>query len=102
MRDGAHAVAPAAHAHAAGGDGVVEFVAGAAGFGDIEVDEVCLDFGGVDADAGDLGQAMGQQLGVGVVLGQAVDVVAQGVDAGGGDDAGLTHGPAELVFVAAR
>ena len=46
-------------------------------------------------DAGDLGQALGQAARVGVVLGQAVDVVVERVDAGGGDDAGLAHRAAE-------
>ena len=51
-----------------------------------------------DRDAGDLGEAVGQEAGVGVVVREAVDVVVEGVEAGGGDDAGLAHGAAELML----
>ena len=56
--------------------------------------------GGLDGDARDLGHAPRQGGGVGVVLGQAVDVVLQGVDTGGGVHAALAHRAAEPLLPA--
>ena len=43
-----------------------------------------------------------QATSVGVVVGQPLDVVAQGVDAAGRNDAGLTHRAAHLLLAAPR
>src|SRR5690606_37633690 len=91
-----------AHAHAARDQPVVELLRRAAGARHVEEDDVRLDLGRVDGNAGDLTQAGSEQLGVGVVLGQALDVVLQRVDARRGDDPGLAHRPAEHVLVAPR
>ena len=47
------------------------------------------------------GQSVGQPAGTDVVLGQALDVVGQGVAGGRGQDTGLAHGPAEALLPAA-
>ena len=64
----------------------------------VEPDDVGLDARRIELDAGDLGKPLGQMAGVGVVLGQALDVVIERVQAGGGDDPGLAHGAADLLL----
>ena len=68
---------------------------------DVDLDEVRLDLLEVDRDAR-LVQPLAEAAGAGVVLGQPLDVVVEGVDARGGDDPGLAHRAAELVLVAPR
>ena len=75
-----------------------EFGAGHAGLLDVEEDEVGV--GALDRDAGDLGELAGEQTGVLVIFGQAVDVMVQRVEASGGADAGLAHGAADPLFPA--
>ena len=72
-----------------------------AGVGDVEDDDVGLHCGRVDLDAGELGEAFGEELGVGVVLGEALDVVLEAEAGAGGDDARLAHRAAEHLLVAA-
>ena len=55
----------------------------------------------VDREAGG-GQAVGEGACTRVVLGEPLDMVVERVEARGRDDAGLAHGPAEEMLVAAR
>ncbi len=55
---------------------------------------------GVDLDAVDLGQALGEELGVGVVVGEPLDVVLEAVAGAGGDESRLAHRAAEHLLVA--
>lgn len=87
-----------AKADAVGGEAFEEIGAGDAGGGDVEHNDVRFDRGDVDGDALDFGQALRQRLGLGVVVGEAIDVVLQGIDAGRRDDAGLAHSAAEQVL----
>ncbi len=73
---------------------LIKYLPGDRKTGQLKKDQVRLHR--LDADPLDFGQAPGQKLGVGVVFGQTLDVVFQGVNSSGGDDARLAHGPAEL------
>ena len=75
-----------------------QLVARHAGAVGVEEDQVGVGF--LHHHARDLPQAAGQRLGVGVVLGQAIDVVVERVEAGGGADAGLAHRAAEALLPA--
>ena len=68
---------------------------------DVELDEVRLDLVEVDREAGRM-PALGEPARAGVVVRQTLDVVVEGVHAGGGDDARLAHGAAEQVLLAPR
>ncbi len=68
---------------------------------DVELDEVRLDLVEVDREPGRV-PALGEPARAGVVVGQPLDVVVEGVHAGGGDDPGLAHGAAEQVLLAPR
>ena len=81
-------------------DGLDDAGRAQAGAGDVEEDEVGLDPLHVDGEARNLGQPLGEAAGVGVVLAEALDVVAQGVDPAGRDDPGLAHRAAEGLLVA--
>ena len=83
-----------------GSQGGREFGAGQAGFGDVEIDHIGLNRRRIEVQTVDPGQPLGQGLSVGVILGQAVDMMLQGVNAGRRDDPGLAHGAAELMFEA--
>ena len=67
-----------------------------------EDDDVGLHGGGIELDAGQRGEALGQPPGARVVVGQALDVVVERVEAGGGDDARLAHGAAQHLLPAPR
>ncbi len=54
-------------------------------------DDVRLDQAGVETRARELREAVGEDPGVLVVLGEAVDVMVECVQAAGGDDAGLAE-----------
>ena len=69
--------------------------AGAIGFEENEVG-----FGLLHLDAGNLRQSLRQRAGIGVVVGEPVDMVIERVDAGGGADAGLAHRAAEALLPA--
>ena len=51
--------------------------------------------GEIDPDAGQLCDGLGQMAGVFVIFGQALDVVVDGVEGRGGENAGLSHPAAE-------
>ena len=51
-------------------------------------------------EALDVGDALGEVAGVVVVLGEAVPVVLQRIERGGGDDAGLAHRAAQHLLLA--
>ena len=68
---------------------------------DGQLDEVGLDLVQVDRQPG-LEQAFREPARPRVILGEPVDVVVEGVDAGGRDDPGLAHRPAEQVLEAPR
>jgi hypothetical protein len=57
-----------------------------------------LDRGRIQRQPGQPGDGLGEDLGVGVVLGQALDVVVECIEACGGDDTGLAHGAAQALF----
>ena len=63
--------------------------------GDVEEDDVGVDVVGVYTDAVDFREALCEFLGVLVVFVEAFDHVVEGVDAGGSDDAYLSHSGAE-------
>ena len=67
-----------------------------------EDDDVRLDGGEVELDVVAAQQLLGEQAGVGVVVGQALDVVGQRVRAGRREDAGLAHRPARHAPVPVR
>lgn len=58
---------------------------------DIEEDHVGLDVVGIEFEPGDVGEALGETLGVGVIVGEPFAVVIEGVEGGGGEDAALAH-----------
>ena len=65
-------------------------------------DDVGLDGGDVEHDAGRARQRLGEAARVGVILGEPRDVVLERVQAGGGEDAGLAHAAAEHLAPAVR
>src|SRR3989441_10911402 len=64
--------------------------------------DVGLDRRGIELHTGQAGQPLGEASGVGMVLGQALDVMPERVHAGGGDDARLAHGSAPLLLASPR
>src|SRR5262245_55620516 len=70
--------------------------------GQLEEDDVGLDRRRIEADTGQARQALGEPPSVGVILGQALHVMAKRVHAAGCDDAGLAHGAAHLLLAAPR
>ena len=56
---------------------------------------------GIEFQAGGCADGVGEDAGVGVVFGQAVDVVLERVERAGGDDAGLAPAAAECFAMAA-
>src|SRR5258705_62453 len=68
----------------------------------LEEHDVGLDRRRIEAHAGQAGQALGEPPGVGVILGQALHVVAERVHAASPDDAGLAHGAAHLLLASPR
>ena len=67
---------------------------------DLEVDDVGLDRIEVELQPGNARHPLGETAGVAVVVGEAVDVVIEGVDPGRGEDAGLAHRSAETLLPA--
>ena len=88
--DQAQAV-PAAAQHA----GVAQPLDGAGGALGARSTKTILVCGGSSRHARQALQPLGQRAGVGMVVGQAVDVVVQRVQRGGGQHAGLAHAAAE-------
>src|SRR3546814_1438406 len=82
MRDDADARAGAAEIDAPFLQGVAERVGGHAGAGDVEEHDVGLDLLRVDLDARQVAQRLREQAGVGVILGEALDIVLERIDAG--------------------
>ena len=68
---------------------------------DVDLHEVRLDALEVDRHAL-RGPALGEPARARVVVGEPLDVVVERVEAGGGDDPGLAHRPAEAVLLDAR
>ena len=67
-----------------------------------EDDDVGLDGGRVDGNAVQGGQPLGQGLGVGVIVGQALHHLRHGHNARGGDHPGLAHPAAHRLAIAPR
>src|SRR4029453_11739697 len=102
MRDRANQARPRrAHAHAASEQPLDGHRRGQLA-GQLEEHDVGLDRRRVEAHARQAGQTLGEPPRVGVVLGQALDVVAERVHAAGRDDAGLAHGAAHLLLAPPR
>ena len=92
--DGADGVrAEGEHADSGGVQGRGELGSGSGG--DVEEDDVRGDGGGIDGDAGEGGEAEGEGAGIGVIVGESCAVMFEGVECGGGEDAGLAHAAAE-------
>src|SRR6267378_2394207 len=70
--------------------------------GRLEEHDVGLDARGIQANAGQPREPLGQPPRVGVIVGQTLDVMPERVDAARGDDAGLAHGAAHLLLAAPR
>src|SRR5262245_44169761 len=70
--------------------------------GQLEEDDVGVDRRRIEAQTGQAGQPLGEPPSVGVILGQALHVVAQRVHAAGRDDAGLPHRTAHLLLAPPR
>src|SRR6267378_827739 len=70
--------------------------------GRLEEHDVRLDARGIQANAGQPREPLGQPPRVGVIVGQTLDVMPERVDAARGDDAGLAHGAAHLLLAAPR
>ena len=68
---------------------------------DFEDHDVRVDDLRIELQAGRCADRFGEDAGVGVVFGQAVDVVLERVERAGGDDAGLPHAAAERFAMAA-
>src|SRR5437868_7394225 len=68
----------------------------------LENNDVGFDLGGAQFEQRARADGFDKDLDVGVVVGEAVDVVFQGVQSGGGDDAGLTHAASQDFARAAR
>ncbi|MFM1941617.1 MAG: hypothetical protein RI897_599 [Verrucomicrobiota bacterium] len=81
------------HAHSGLIEGVGEF--GCIDAGDMDHEDIGFDRDGVDLHAGGGGESSGELLGVEVIFSEAVAVVFEGVEGGGGEDAALAHGAAE-------
>src|SRR5437763_7522876 len=64
----------------------------------LEENDVRLDGGRVDAHARQIGEPLRQAARVGVIVGEPLHVMAQGIDAARGDDTGLAHGAAHLLL----
>jgi len=77
------------------GEAVCELIAGQAVCGEVEVDHVGDDGVKVDGQAVYLGDAFCQAPGVCVVVGEAICHLLKRDDAGGGDDAALSHAAAD-------
>src|SRR5262245_32447801 len=102
VRDRANqARARRAHAHAPSGQPLDGHRRGQLA-GQLEEDDVGLDRRRIEADAGQAGQALGEPPSVGVILGQALHVMAKRVHATGSDDAGLAHRAAHLLLAPPR
>ena len=57
--------------------------------------DVGLDGGAIEIDAGEASEAIGDERGVGVIVGETLDVVVECVQRGGGEEADLAHRAAE-------
>lgn len=96
MRHRAHAFAVGGgHADAVGFQALAEFGGRAEFRVGAEDDDVGVDFRRVEFQPWRLADGVGEQFGVGVIFGEAVDVVVQRVEGGGGEDAGLAPAAAE-------
>ena len=81
---GPYAVSSGADTDRVAGQALGEFRRVDAGPGRVEEHHVGVDAVMGEPEAGDVRQAPGQPRRVGVVVGQAIDVVLEGVDPGGG------------------
>jgi methyl-accepting chemotaxis protein len=98
MGAGANPVVHHRQEHAALAKGLDQPVAGDAGA--IRLEEHQIGFRLLHLDAVDLRQAAGQRPGIGVIVGEAVDVVVERVDAGRRANAGLPHRTAQSLLPA--
>ena len=64
----------------------------------IEEDQVRL--GLIDGDAGNLREAAGERAGIGMIVGEPVDMMIERVEAGSGANTALTHRASETLFPA--
>ena len=76
-----------------------EPIGGAPGRIDAEENHVRVNLVGEEPDIFDVFNALGQAACVGVVLGEAFDVMFEGVEGGRGQDAGLPHSAAQDLAV---
>src|SRR6185312_1986961 len=91
-----HAEPDAVAPHGSG----IELIPSQAGLVNVEDHDVRLHGARFELDPGNAGQLLRQLPGPLVILGQPIDVVLQGIDAGGGNDPGLPHGAPETLLVA--
>ena len=98
MGAGADAAVHHGEQHAALAQRLDHLVAGDAGAVGLEEHQIGL--GLLHLDAVDLRQPARQRAGIGVIVGEAVDVMVERVDAGRGADAGLPHRAAEALLPA--
>jgi hypothetical protein len=98
MRAGADAPVHHREQNAALAQGLDQLVAGDAGA--IRLEEHQIGLGLLHLDAIDLRQPPCQRAGVGMIVGEAVDVMVERRDAGRGANAGLPHRSAEALFPA--
>ena len=93
-----HAEPDAVAPHGAG----IELITGQPGLVNVEDHDVRLHRARIELDPGNAGELQGQLPGPLMILGQPVDVMLQGIDAGGGNDPGLPHGAPEALLDSAR
>ena len=98
MRAGANAAVHHREQNAALAQGLDHLVAGDAGA--VRLEEHQIGLGLLHLDAVDLRQPARQRARIGVIVGEAVDVMVERVDAGRGANAGLPHRSAEALFPA--
>ena len=98
MGAGANAAVHHGEQDAALAQGLDHFVAGDASA--VRLEEHQIGLGLLHLDAVDLRQPARQRPRIGVIVGEAVDVMVERVDAGGRSNAGLPHRPAEALLPA--
>ena len=99
MRDRAQPVAAhGADQHAPGPQRPGECIGAEPGAGAVEEDEVAVDARLIEGQGWQRADRIGEAAGVGVILGEARDMVIERVETGGGKDAGLPHGAAEALL----
>ena len=90
-----------AHSDAGSQGGGDEGLGGSPSGIDVKKDDICLNFAHIKVNSGERGDLLGEKAGIRVVLGEAFDVVLQGIESGAGDNSGLSEGSAHQLTASA-